>query len=446
MFTLAKEPKVVTAEASVGQWAYELCQTLFPICRSLTGAGVRESLEILRGHLPDLQVRSVPSGTQCFDWTVPPEWNIRDAYILDPTGKKIVDFKKSNLHVLGYSLPVDQEIELEELQQHLYSLPEQPDVIPYVTSYYTPRWGFCLSDNQRKSLPEGRYRVVIDSQLEPGVLNYGELILPGKTDKEVFLSTYVCHPSMANNELSGPAVTTCLARWLKSQTERNLTYRIVFVPETIGSIVYLSRHLQAMQQNIIAGFVVTCVGDNRAYSYLPSRAGNSLADQVATHVLRRSQPDFRSYSFLDRGSDERQYCSPGVDLPVCSIMRTKYAEYPEYHTSADDLQLISPAGLQGAFDVYQKALRCLENNQRLKITVCGEPQLGKRGLYPNTSTKETKGLVADMMNLLTYCDGRRTLLEISDLIGADMWKLIPIVERMKAEGLLVTIEPTPPVN
>lgn len=439
MSILEKRTKALTGQPSAGQLAYQLCQTLFPICRSLTGAGVRESLEILRGQMPELQICSVPSGTQCFDWTVPPEWNIRDAYILDSTGKKVVDFKKSNLHVLGYSQPVDREMELDELQQHLYSLPEQPDVIPYVTSYYTPRWGFCLSDNQRKSLSSGRYRVVIDSQLESGVLNYGELILPGKTDREVLLSTYICHPSMANNELSGPAVTTLLAQWLTSDVDRNLTYRIVFIPETIGSIVYLSKHLKSLQKNVIAGFVVTCVGDDRAYSYLPSRAGNSLADQVAKHVLRRTQPDFRSYSFLDRGSDERQYCSPGVDLPVCSMMRTKYGEYLEYHTSADNLELISPAGLQGAFDVYQKALRCLESNQRLKITVFGEPQLGKRGLYPTTSTKATKGLVADMMNLLAYCDGERTLLEISELIGADMWKLIPVVERMKAEGLLVAV-------
>ena len=439
MSILEKRTKALTGQPSAGQLAYQLCQTLFPICRSLTGAGVRESLEILRGQMPELQICSVPSGTQCFDWTVPPEWNSRDAYILDSTGKKVVDFKKSNLHVLGYSQPVDREMELDELQQHLYSLPEQPDVIPYVTSYYTPRWGFCLSDNQRKSLSSGRYRVVIDSQLESGVLNYGELILPGKTDREVLLSTYICHPSMANNELSGPAVTTLLAQWLTSDVDRNLTYRIVFIPETIGSIVYLSKHLKSLQKNVIAGFVVTCVGDDRAYSYLPSRAGNSLADQVAKHVLRRTQPDFRSYSFLDRGSDERQYCSPGVDLPVCSMMRTKYGEYLEYHTSADNLELISPAGLQGAFDVYQKALRCLESNQRLKITVFGEPQLGKRGLYPTTSTKATKGLVADMMNLLAYCDGERTLLEISELIGADMWKLIPVVERMKAEGLLVAV-------
>ena len=439
MSILEKRTKALTGQPSAGQLAYQLCQTLFPICRSLTGAGVRESLEILRGQMPELQICSVPSGTQCFDWTVPPEWNIRDAYILDSTGKKVVEFNKSNLHLLGYSQPVDREMELDELQQHLYSLPEQPDVIPYVTSYYTPRWGFCLSDNQRKSLSSGRYRVVIDSQLESGVLNYGELILPGKTDREVLLSTYICHPSMANNELSGPAVTTLLAQWLTSDVDRNLTYRIVFIPETIGSIVYLSKHLKSLQKNVIAGFVVTCVGDDRAYSYLPSRAGNSLADQVAKHVLRRTQPDFRSYSFLDRGSDERQYCSPGVDLPVCSMMRTKYGEYLEYHTSADNLELISPAGLQGAFDVYQKALRCLESNQRLKITVFGEPQLGKRGLYPTTSTKATKGLVADMMNLLAYCDGERTLLEISELIGADMWKLIPVVERMKAEGLLVAV-------
>lgn len=425
-------------DANVGSYMYDLCRELFPICRSLTGDGVRQSLEILKRHLPELDINSVPSGTECFDWVVPPEWNIRDAYIIDPDGKKIVDFKQSNLHVVGYSTPVDQFMELDELDPHLYSLPNQPDAIPYITSYYKERWGFCLTHDQRQTLKPGRYRVVIDSVLAAGELNYGELVLPGETDEEIFLSTYVCHPSMANNELSGPAVTTFLAKWLKTVPNRRYTYRIVFIPETIGSIVYLSKHLKHLQKNVVAGFVLSCTGDDRDYSYLASRYGDSLADKVATHALKHMHPGFKSYSFLDRGSDERQYCSPGVDLPMCSIMRTKYGCYPEYHTSLDNLDLVSAAGLQGAYEVYQKCFECLERNETLQVSVCCEPQLGKRGLYPTTSSVDTKSIVADMMNLLAYCDGTMTLLEISELIEVKMWDMFPIVDKMKAEGLLLS--------
>ena len=427
-------------DTNVGSQMYEFCRDLFPICRSLTGDGVRQTLQVLKQHLPELNICSVPSGTECFDWTVPPEWNIRDAYILDPDGIKIVDFKQSNLHVVGYSTPVDQFVELEELESHLYSLPDQPTAIPYITSYYKERWGFCLSHEQRQSLKPGRYRVVIDSVLAEGELNYGELVLPGETDEEIFLSTYICHPSLANNELSGPAVATFLAKWLTDLPNRQHTYRIVFIPETIGSIVYLSQHLEELKKNVVAGFVLSCVGDDRNYSYLASRFGNTLADDVANHVLKHLHPEYKSYSFLDRGSDERQYCSPGVDLPMCSIMRTKYGCYPEYHTSLDNLDLISPAGLQGAYEVYQKCFECLEHNETLKISVCCEPQLGKRGLYPTTSSVDTKSIVADMMNLLAYCDGTMTLLEVSEVIQVKMWDMLPIVERMKEEGLLIPVQ------
>ena len=286
------------------------------------------------------------------------------------------------------------------------------------------------------ALNPGQYHVVIDSDLKPGVLNYAELILPGETDEEVFLSTYICHPSMANNELSGPAVTAALCQWLQKYQKRRYTYRIVFIPETIGAIVYLGRNIEHLQQKVVAGFNVTCVGDERDYSYLPSRQGDSLSDQVAIHVLHHIDPEFKRYTWLDRGGDERQYCAPGVDLPIASIMRSKYAEYPEYHTSMDDLNLVSPKGLEGSYSALRKAIEIIERNSYLKSTVFCEPQLGKRGLYPTLSTKESNDQVKTMMNLISYCDGTRTLLEISNLIEEPFWEVNIIVERLIANGLL----------
>jgi len=422
----------------IGDSIYALAKELFPICRSITGNGVRKTLRILQAEVGMLEIHEVPTGQKAFDWEVPREWNIRDAYVIDPTGEKIIDFQQSNLNVVGYSVPVDKVVSLDELQEHLHSLPEQPNAIPYITSYYQERWGFCLTHTQRETLPPGQYRVMINSELEKGSLTYGEIILPGRVSEEVFLSTYICHPSMANNELSGPTVVTQIAKWLQT-IDRHYTYRIVFIPETIGSIVYLSRNLDEMKQNIIAGYNITCVGDDRNYSYLASRQGDTLADRVAQHVLGHMHPEFTAYSYLDRGSDERQYCSPGVDLPVASIMRTKYGEYPEYHTSLDNLDLVSAAGLQGAYEVIRRCIECLEANETLRVTVRCEPQLGKRGLYPTLSTKRTAEMVRDMMNLLAYADGSRTLLEIADTIGVPMWELIPIVHRLKDEGLLESL-------
>lgn len=427
-----------STEIKDGQIMYRLMKMLFPICRSITGNGVRETLNIIREIIP-IEMFEVPSGTQVFDWEVPQEWNIKDAYILDEDGNKIIDFNNNNLHVVGYSVPIDQVVTLQELQEHLYSLKEQPEALPYITSYYQERWGFCITENQRRKLKGEKYRVFIDSELKKGNLTYGELIIPGQTKKEILLSTYICHPSMANNELSGPVLVTYLAQWLLTRP-RKYTYRIVFIPETIGSITYLSRNLVAMKENIIAGYNVSCVGDERAYSYLPSRYGNTLSDRVALHVLEHSQPDFVKYSFLDRGSDERQYCSPGIDLPIASIMRTKYSEYPEYHTSLDNLELVTPRGLQETFYIYKECMELLEANEKYKVNCLGEPQLGKRGLYPTLSTKKSGKTVRDMMNFIAYADGNNDLIDISNIIKVSAKSLYPIIKNLKENNLLSVVD------
>jgi aminopeptidase-like protein len=423
-----------------GKQMHDLCRELFPICRSITGNGLRESLMILKRYVPDLKIFEVPTGTKCFDWEVPKEWNINDAYIVTPDGDKICDFKKSNLHVVGYSVPIDRLISFDELQEHLHSLPDQPNAIPYVTSYYEEQWGFCISQNQRDMLIPGNYRVVIDSKLENGSLTYGELIIPGESSQEIFLSTYLCHPSMANNELSGPVVTVFIARWINSLKKRRHTYRIIFIPETIGSITYLSRNLESMKKNIVAGFNVTCIGDERAYSYLPSRNQKTLSDKAALHTLKHLHSDFITYSFLVRGSDERQYCAPGIDLPICSIMRSKYGCYPEYHTSLDDLDFVTPKGLFGGYQVLKRSIECLELNETLKATILCEPNLGKRGLYPKLSTKNNPSNARVIINFLTYADGVLSNIEIADIINVPLWDLDKIIAKLKKEGLLELVE------
>ncbi len=424
---------------SLGKRMYSWLHDLFPINRSLTGPGVRFTLKYLSNLLDDkLLIRSVLSGTKAFDWIIPDEWAIDEAWIKDSHGNTIVDFKNNNLHVVGYSIPVDQVLELSELEPYLHSLPDQPDAIPYVTSYYSRNWGFCLTHKQRVKLLPGKYHVAIKSKLFSGELNYGEIILPGQTKEEVFLSTYICHPSMANNELSGPVVTTALAQWLMSCKNRRYTYRFIFIPETIGSILYLSMHLEYLKKYVIGGFNISCVGDNRCYSFLPSRDGNTLSDRAAKHVLNHIDPTYKIYKWLDRGSDERQYCSPGVDLPISTIMRSKYTCYPEYHTSLDNLNLVSPDGLFGAFSALKSAIQVIEFNCSPMTNVFCEPQLGKRNLLCAQSpvNKKTGISSLDIRNVLTYADGNHDLLEIADLLDVSLHTLIDPVKSLFTESLL----------
>lgn len=423
-------------DMNVGEEMYAWAKDLFPICRSITGDGVRQTLQYISNVIGGLDVHEVASGTTCFDWTVPNEWNIRDAYVMNESGEKIIDFKKSNLHVVGYSEPVDAVMSLEELQEHLHSLESQPEAIPYVTSYYKRTWGFCISHEQRVRLTPQQYRVRIDSTLEPGSMTYGELFVPGTSRKTVLLTSYVCHPSMANNELSGPMLLSALARWLRSRDNR-LSYRFVFVPETIGTICYLSRHLAELKRDVIAGFVLSCAGDDREYSYLPSRKGDTLADRVLRHVLDSYHPDYRKYTFLDRASDERQYNSPGVDLPVIPFARSLYRHYPEYHTSLDDLSVISPQGFDTSFETMRRCIDILEANHTYSCNYLCEPQLGKRGLYPTTSMKNGyDDAVRITVDSIAYCDGATDALGIAEAIGVPADRCIPIMERLAEGGVL----------
>jgi len=419
-----------------GRNMYELAGRLFPICRSITGNGFRQSLEMIREILPEIQVFEIPSGTAVYDWTVPKEWNIRGGWIKNLQGDTIIDFNDCNLHVMGYSVPVRQTISREELLDHIYTQPEQPEWIPYVTSYYKERWGFCMSERQKQALTDAEYEVCIDSTLEDGSLTYGELVLPGETDDEIFFSTYLCHPSMANNELSGPCVQTEIIKYLKSLSHRKYTYRFVFIPETIGSITYLSRNLEVLQQHVKAGFVVSCVGDNRTYSMVSTKYEDTLADRVLNNVLKFHYPDYIRYSFIKRASDERQYGSAGVNLPVCAFCRSKYHEYPEYHTSADNMDLISPEGLSGAYEVLVKVINALENNYFYQMQCKCEPQLGKRGLYPTVSQKGTKGDARYMQDFIAYADGRNDLIGISNILDIPVDKLIPIKDQLMEHHLL----------
>jgi len=400
----------------VGEQLYEFVKDLYPICRSITGDGVRNTLERVRQKIP-LTVHEVPSGTPVFDWTVPREWNIEDAYVITPTGEKIAEFKKHNLHVLNYSIPVHKKITLDELKQHLFTLPEHPDWIPYRTSYYKENWGFCIRDNQLQSLPEGEYEVFIESTLEPGHLTYGELFIQGETSEEVLFSCHICHPSLCNDNLSGIALTTHLADYLASRQLR-YSYRFLFIPGTIGSITWLALN-EEKTKNIKHGLVVTCVGDGGAFTYKKSRRETAEIDRAVLHVLGHLSQGFREIDFYPYGYDERQYCSPGFNLCVGSLSRSSHGQYPEYHTSADNLDLVKPEYLAESFATFVDVIDVLENNRTyLNQNPKCEPQLGKRGLYSNVGAAAVSKLrEMALLWTLNLSDGEHDLLQIAERSG-----------------------------
>ena len=415
--------------------------TLYPICRSLTGKGTKKTLSIIKNEFPSLKIYNVSSRSKVFDWNVPDEWNVSDAYVLDKKSNKIIDFKLNNLHLIGYSIPVNKIINKVELFKHLHSLPKQPEAIPYITSYYKKYWGFCVTHKKKnefnkKYKKNDKFKVVIKSSLNSkGYLNYGELVIKGQSKQEILISTYICHPSMANNELSGPIVSMSLINYFKKIKNLSKTIRFIFIPETIGSIIYISKNLYDLKSNLIGGYNLSCIGDERQHSCLLSKYENSPSDKALIEAYKKLRIKYKKYSFLKRGSDERQFNSPGIDLPITSIFRSKYGEYPEYHTSLDNFSLVTIKGVEGGFKVACKAVNILLKKTVPQNLVLCEPQMGKRGLYPNISTKKQNKITQKYMDFLQYADGKNDLKDISNKIQTNLLLAKKIYITLKKNNL-----------
>jgi aminopeptidase-like protein len=420
----------------IGIKMYSFIKSLYPICRSITGDGLRESLRLVKTQIP-LELLEVPTGTKVFDWEVPREWNIRDAYIKNSAGQRILDFHKSNLHVLNYSTPINQVMRLTELKEHLSSIPEYPDWIPYRTSYYKDYWGFCLSHNSLMELKDEKYEVLIDSSLEEGHLSYGEYFIQGATVDEVLISTHCCHPSLCNDNLSGIALTTFLAKLLSTKSLR-YSYRFLFIPGTIGSITWLQLNENKVK-NINHGLVVACVGDPGKPVYKKSRRGNSEIDKVVEYILAHSGKEYEIQEFSPYGYDERQYCSPGFNLPVGSLTRTPHGRFPEYHTSADNLDFIQPEYLADSLKIYIDVIEMLERNQKyLNTNLKCEPQLGKRGLYSFLGgLKDSDRYELAMLWVLNFSDGQSNLLDIAEKSGMEFNLIYEVANILVEKGLLI---------
>lgn len=427
----------VAAQGSgrLGGEMHALVERLYPLCRSITGNGVRATLDILNEYIP-LTVREVPTGTQVFDWTVPREWNVRDAYVADASGRRVIDFNESNLHLVSYSVPVDTTLSLEELRPHLHTLPEQPDLVPYRTSYYKEAWGFCLSQRALDSLVDGQYRVVIDTTLADGSLTYAEHVVPGQVTDEVIISCHVCHPSLANDNLAGIAVATFLARLLAEENPW-YTYRFLFAPGTIGSITWLASNAERVDR-IKHGVVLACAGDSGSLTYKQSRRADAEIDRVMRHVLRASGRRHTIVEFSPYGYDERQFCSPGFNLGVGSLTRTPYAGYPEYHTSADNPDFVLPEAMVDTLDTLRTALSIVDRNRRyLNLSPYGEPQLGKRGLYDSLGGRsDAKQAQLAMLWVLNLSDGEHSLLDIAERSALPFDDVAGAAAALQSAGLL----------
>jgi aminopeptidase-like protein len=427
-----------TGGVDAGRELLKFAAELYPICRSITGDGIRQTLRMIQQRIP-LNVIEVPSGTVVFDWTVPKEWNIKDAYMKDASGQRVVDFKKCNLHVLNYSVPIKANMPLSEIRPHLFTIPTHPEWIPYRTSYYKEDWGFCLTHRQAVALPEGDYEVCIDSSLADGHLSYGELYLPGQSEEEVLISCHACHPSLANDNLSGLTVATRLAQVLAGSANR-YSYRFLFIPGTIGSITWLARNREAAAR-IRHGLVLTCIGDRGAFHYKKSRRENAEVDRAAEHVLKHAVSGATILSFSPSGYDERQYCSPGFNLPVGCLMRSVWGTFPEYHSSADNLDFLAPESLAESLHVCASILDVLENNRSYRnLALFCEPQLGRRGLYHSTGGTTPESEINARLWVLNMSDGKNSLLDIAERSGLPFALLSDAADLLFRHGLLASID------
>ena len=422
----------------IGDEIYQFAKELWPLNRSITGNGLRETLQKVSKHLSKFEIKSVPSDTKVFDWSVPKEWDVKEAYIITPSGMKICDFSENNLHLVGYSIPFEGEISFEELKTHLHTLPDQPNAIPYVTSYYEERWGFCLSHEKFNTLERGIYKVVIKSRLFKGELNYGELLIKGKSEKEIFLSTYICHPSMANNELSGSIVSLSLISYFKNFF-LDKTIRFIFIPETIGSIAYIKNNFINLKKNTIGGYNLSCIGDERNHSCILSKYEDTVIDKSLIEAYKKLKIKFKKFSFLFRGSDERQFNFPGVDLPVATICRSKFLEYPEYHTSLDNFDLVTKKGVYGGFRVVKEAVKILQKKIIPKsLTIC-EPKLSKKGLHKDLSIKSQysyKSKTKNLLSFLQYSDGSNDIDDIKNFLNIDKKEALSLYSICKKNKLV----------
>ena len=427
----------------------EFAKKLFPIYRSLTGEGVKQTLLIIKSEIPGFKINYFNSGKKVFDWKIPPEWSVKEAYIKNEKNEKIVDFKKNNLSIVVYSQPINKILNKNTLERHIFTIPSHPNWIPYITSYYKKFWGFCMKENEKRKLFKGKkFQVKILSNFnKKGKMHYGELFIKGKSKKEILISTYVCHPQMANNEISGPTIATYLAKYFLNK-KNEYSMRFLFLPETIGSIGYINKNLKNLKKNVIAGYVLSCVGDEGEFSLIPTKKNNTISNTIAINVFKKSKIKFKKYSFLDRGSDERQFNSPGVDLPIAVITRTKFGSYPEYHTSADNFNIVTNKGLIKSFTIIREILKSINKLIIPTPNITCEPFLNKRKLYPHFSTikgvkyksKISKGErdfnSQTILDFYMYCNGLRDINNIAKKINISEKKALKFYKILKTSKII----------
>ena len=425
----------------IGNKIHNLAKELWPINRSIAGNGNRKTLKILKKINKKLKIIEFKSNKKVFDWTIPKEWDVKEAWIKDMNNKKIIDFKNNNLHLVNYSQPINKKITLKDLRNKIYTLKDKPKAIPYVTSYYEKNWGFCVDYNSFKKIQDSHYLVKIDSKFKSGNMSIGEILIKGKSKKEILITTYICHPSLANNEISGPCLSIFLSNWILKK-KRQYTYRFIFAPETIGAISYINKNITKLKKNVIAGLVITCVGDERNFSFLPSKNGDGILDKIIRNVLITKNIKYKEFNWLKRGSDERQYCWPNTDISMSSIMRSKYHEYPEYHTSLDDLKnVVTPKGFEGSFKLYKNIITSLEREKFPTSTTFCEPMLSKYDLYPtvnfNNNKNKMKIYSKKILNILSYSDGKHSIKEISNKCKIKIENCKKMIVKLEKLKLLV---------